>query len=74
MFLAAGGGVHANKIIGGWTLLTNAANDGRNAESIPLLLAAGADPDKPDIEGDLPLDVALQKKNGRAAAYLTADK
>jgi ankyrin repeat protein len=58
----------------GWTALTHAAFHERRTEAIPLLLAAGADPGRPDGEGRLALDVALEKKNGKAAAYLMAGR
>ncbi|MDR1312026.1 MAG: ankyrin repeat domain-containing protein [Burkholderiaceae bacterium] len=56
----------------GWTPLTYAASHERLAETIPLLLSAGADPKKPDSAGALALEIALEKKNGKAAAYLGA--
>ncbi|MDR1275143.1 MAG: ankyrin repeat domain-containing protein, partial [Candidatus Accumulibacter sp.] len=55
-----------------WSPLTYAASHERLAESIPPLLAAGANPKKPDATGGLPLFIALENKNGKAAAYLTA--
>ena len=73
LLLSAGGKSSVNEILyENRTPLTFAAEHGQNADSIPLLLAAGAKPDMRDGNGRLPLDVALEKKNGRAAAYLTA--
>jgi ankyrin repeat protein len=60
----------------GWTPLTWAANDKdwETTDSIPLLLTVGADPKQPDGEGRLPLDVALEAKNSKAAAWLAAGR
>ncbi|MDR2800210.1 MAG: ankyrin repeat domain-containing protein, partial [Desulfovibrio sp.] len=69
-FLAGGRAKVNNAWPDGWTQLTAAASHEAFADSIPLLLAAGADPRKPDREGRLPLDVAVKNNNGRAAVYL----
>jgi ankyrin repeat protein len=73
LFLRSGGKARVNTVAGdGWTPLTYAAVNRRNADAIPLLLAAGAKREQPDGQGRFPLDVALEKENGRAVAYLQA--
>ncbi|MDL2321570.1 ankyrin repeat domain-containing protein [Desulfosarcina sp. OttesenSCG-928-B08] len=70
-YLKAGANANA-RARGGWTMLTLAASDRKFSDSIPPLLAAGADPAQRDENGRLPLEVALEKENGRAVAYLQA--
>ncbi|MDR1934345.1 MAG: hypothetical protein LBS49_01950 [Candidatus Accumulibacter sp.] len=67
LFLKSGGRAKVNLVTGsGWTPLTHAASDEENADAVPLLLRAGADPRQADGKGRLPLDVALENKNGKA--------
>jgi cytohesin len=52
-------GVNVNKVIYGYTLLHIAA-ERNNSDVIELLLAAGANPDVQNVNGDTPLDIIFK--------------
>lgn len=70
--IAAGADVHAAESANGWTALHSVASNKSGELIVASLLRAGADPNRADNDGTLPVRIASLMRNTAVADQLTA--